>query len=1140
MPGNATCSRCGGDRPGDGPAGLCPRCLLMFGLDLGPAGRAMPAAPHAGGLEGGRSFRTGPASETGAFPGPGILDSLDGSIGPVPRVLLRDGPADDARPVRPGSEEMPELAGEAVRYQLLGEVARGGMGAILKGRDVDLGRDLAIKVLLEKHRDHPEMVRRFVEEAQIGGQLQHPGIVPVHELGRFPDGRLFIAMKLVKGRTLAALLESRTDPAEDRPRFLSIFQQVCQTMAYAHARGVIHRDLKPSNVMVGSFGEVQVMDWGLAKVLDQGGLADEERSHRMRDGSGTIRTMSTGSAAAESIAGSVIGTPAYMPPEQARGAMETLDERADVFGLGSILCEILTGEPAYTGASSVELYRKAERADLAGAIARLDGCGADAELVALARSCLAAAPRDRPRDAGVVAAGLAAHLAGVEQRLLSAGLAQARAEARAAEERKRRILAVGLAATVLVAVTSAATGWAWVSRDRSARVSATIAAVNGAMFEAERRREAARAAAVDVAAARWVEAIEAARRAEALAGGMPEDPDLRLRARNAVASIARERDDCIAAEKDRRMVERLVAIHDDLGVHMDAPRAESEYAAAFRDYGVDVEASGAREAGERLAASPVAVELAGAMDQWIFIRRGQNPPDVDGIQQLLAVAKAADPDPWRNRLRDALGRDALGRRGMQEPSVRETLRETLRRLAADANPENLPEASVTRLAFALSGADVELAISLLARAQRIHPDDFWLNADLARQLLRTGRLEEAIRFYSVAVAIRPRSGIARNGLADALHRSGRLDEAAATFRRAVRLRPDDVWAIIGLGAVLLDRGSMAEARAQFREAEAIRPDDGWIRDQIAQVLAPRGELDAAIDESREAVRREPDSSMAHHHLGQALLEAGRVFEAIEAFRAAIRLDGHPGPARDDLGRALLAAGELEEALRWLQRPRREGPSEPGRRRGKDHSSDPAVGVAEVQRLLALEARLPGVLRGVDKPAGAAECAEFARLAALKHHYATAARLWRQAFAADPALADDFPAQRRFRAACAAAMAGGPDDRDRSTLDETSRRDWLRQAGEWLEAELRAYDRMRSSGTPQDRAAIVGRLGSWQVAPALAALRDAADPADTKDAQHNSRQDLWLDVATLKERILRTGAVAASPSHPLKGRRSAAG
>ena len=195
------------------------------------------------------------------------------------------------------------------------------MGAILRGRDVELGRELAIKVLLESHRGNAEVARRFVEEAQIGGQLQHPGIVPVYELGTFPDRRPFFAMKLVKGRTLASLLRERTDPGHDLPRFLSIFEQVCQTMAYAHARGVIHRDLKPSNVMVGSFGEVQVMDWGLAKVLLRGGIADEEIAGEpvAETVITTVRSGSPAGSGSESEAGSVLGTPAYMAPEQARG-----------------------------------------------------------------------------------------------------------------------------------------------------------------------------------------------------------------------------------------------------------------------------------------------------------------------------------------------------------------------------------------------------------------------------------------------------------------------------------------------------------------------------------------------------------------------------------------------------------------------------------------------------------------------------------------------------------------------------------------------------------------------------------------------------------------------------------------------------
>jgi hypothetical protein len=141
-----------------------------------------------------------------------VLATLAQTLGPMPRVLLPDtgGSKDEPPVVRPSSEEMPPQSCRSPRVQLLGEIARGGMGAVLKGRDPDLGRDLAVKVLLEAHRDKPDFVRRFVEEAQIGGQLQHPGIVPVYDLGTFADRRPFFAMKLVKGRTLAALLAERT------------------------------------------------------------------------------------------------------------------------------------------------------------------------------------------------------------------------------------------------------------------------------------------------------------------------------------------------------------------------------------------------------------------------------------------------------------------------------------------------------------------------------------------------------------------------------------------------------------------------------------------------------------------------------------------------------------------------------------------------------------------------------------------------------------------------------------------------------------------------------------------------------------------------------------------------------------------
>ena len=275
----------------------------------------------------------------------------------------------------PKSDAMPSVERVGDRYQLSGEIARGGMGAVLRGRDVDLGRDLAVKVLLEKYADRPEVARRFIEEAQIGGQLQHPGVVPVYDIGRFGD-RPYFTMKLVKGQTLAAILADRPDPSADRPRLLSIALQISQTLAYAHAKGVIHRDLKPANIMVGAFGEVQVMDWGVAKVLAAGGIADEElasRGHRPRADETTIRTArGAGSTfGTDTEAGSILGTPAYMPPEQAAGDIALLDRRADVFGLGAILCEILTGTPPYVGRSGEEVRRKAANGDLADALARL-------------------------------------------------------------------------------------------------------------------------------------------------------------------------------------------------------------------------------------------------------------------------------------------------------------------------------------------------------------------------------------------------------------------------------------------------------------------------------------------------------------------------------------------------------------------------------------------------------------------------------------------------------------------------------------------------------------------------------------------------------------------------------------------------
>ena len=345
------------------------------------------------GASGDELVMTTDGSQAAAAQGDSPATTLKLEIHSVPNVQLREVYEGLEPPVKSRSAEMPAPGAVGTcRFQLQGEIARGGMGAILKGRDVDLGRDLAIKVLLDSHQGDSQLIQRFIEEAQIGGQLQHPGIVPVYELGTFADCRPFFAMKLVKGQTLAELLQKRR-AVGDLPRFLSIFEAVCQTIAYSHARGVIHRDLKPANVMVGSFGEVQVMDWGLAKVLSQGGVAGESTPPEAAET--VVLTVRSGSDGDASHAGSVLGTPSYMAPEQARGELDRVDERADVFGLGAILCELLTGKPPFVGRNRDEIRGLAARGDLAETMQRLGSIDADSELIALARDCLAADRQQR-------------------------------------------------------------------------------------------------------------------------------------------------------------------------------------------------------------------------------------------------------------------------------------------------------------------------------------------------------------------------------------------------------------------------------------------------------------------------------------------------------------------------------------------------------------------------------------------------------------------------------------------------------------------------------------------------------------------------------------------------------------------------
>ena len=245
------------------------------------------------------------------------------------------------------SADLPDLVG--TRYQLLERVARGGMGVVYAALDETLGRRVALKVLDVPIADS-DFARRLSREARVLARLEHPGIVPVHDVGTLADGRVFYTMKFVEGQGL----DKHVEAVASLPDRLRLFLRICDAVAFAHAQGVLHRDLKPANVMVGAFGEVLVMDWGLAKILREATEEPEEDPEVT-----IIRASATeGSAAGETQTlqvtgqGTVLGTPGYMSPEQARGDIAQLDQRSDIFSLGALLRFLCAPPASETGSSA--------------------------------------------------------------------------------------------------------------------------------------------------------------------------------------------------------------------------------------------------------------------------------------------------------------------------------------------------------------------------------------------------------------------------------------------------------------------------------------------------------------------------------------------------------------------------------------------------------------------------------------------------------------------------------------------------------------------------------------------------------------------------------------------------------------------
>ncbi len=923
----------------------------------------------------------------------------------------------DSKPKSSGAATLPATAG---RYRLEGEIARGAMGRIVRVRDEDFDRPLAMKILLGRGAN---LEARFLREARMSGELQHPGIPPVHALGRLDDGRPYFVMKLVQGQSLQELLRSKNGtaatkaeatrieaksalgrdvgptfplgrdeadtkstaneqqpPSVDFPTLVTIFKSICDTVGYAHSRGVIHRDLKPENIMVGAFGEVQVMDWGLAKKFEEKETAAAGDNPAKRDS--VHRTEFQGN---ETVVGSIMGTPSYMAPEQARGEIGGLDVRADVFGLGAILCEMLTGRPVYEGGSLRDVLRKAVLADLGDALHRLSGCGADVELIDLTRRCLSANKEDRPANGSEVAAAIAAYRADLEIRLKQAEIDRASERARADEEqkrrqaehanvkaeRKRRQMTVVVAVGSIVSLAAASAAGFWFQEDRvrqrmelETRQKDINKEIDEALGQATKEQETIHNQLRDPMAAQqlisdieeWKASLKRARAAWERAKGVATAGDFELlsdhlaaKYQNIERKLKTDEADWLLAEKldNARLqsIARLKSIKffeelEDFDHTMDA------FARAFGEFGVLDVKQNPEAVAEKMRDSRLRYVLLACLDHWAAFAQlaadllpGLRERYVETRGRLRAIARLCESEDRR----DEFFRDdhLLGNPTELAECVR------------NARLEAMPPGAIIAVAMQLRTSSRDEYAAFLRRAVAHHPRDFWLHFF---QSAFGSDASDTIGNAKAAVAIRPRSGGAAAFLGLSYSLSGDHDSAVVLLQKAIELEPKlamahaflgvaqrakndrkgaiDAWrktiafdrdypVTQLLGKALLDDGKVDEAIDVLRRALEAYPSSAFVRDALGVALHKKGDLDGAIAHLQEAVDLTFRSSAEYLvHLGEVFLATNDRPKAIDIFREATIRAPNYAPAYEALGGALLERGapsDLQSAIALLRK-----------------------------------------------------------------------------------------------------------------------------------------------------------------------------------------------------------------------------
>jgi serine/threonine-protein kinase len=1005
---------------------------------------------------------------------------------------------------------LPHIHGHEVQ-ELLGH---GGVGVVYKAWHLRLQRPVAVKMLLAGAYAPPQELERFLREAETIAGLRHPNIVQVHEAGDV-DGRPYFTMEFVEGGSLAQKLTGTPQAAHQAAALVA---SVAEAVHAAHHRGIIHRDLKPGNVLLTSDGIPKLSDFGLARHLEQS--ADLTQT------------------------GVPVGTPSYMAPEQAEGKSHDVGPAADTYALGAILYELITGRAPFRAETAAETLRQAKSRDpvppsrLNAAVPR------DVETICL--KCMEKDPQRRYASALALSEDLKRFLRNEPIVARPVGILE-----RTVRLTRRHPAEAALVATALTLLGLTVAGGFWVQqqqaeqRERSARQegreSQAVEAVLAQAADLEKQ-------------GRWPESREVLKGAPALLGASASK-ELRERVQQAAVDA-----DMVALLEDIRL--RLLE-----GAKSHEPAVlpgEQLYAEAFRDYGIDLVALEPAETAARIRRSAIRTMLLAFLYDWVC--RWESAATRARLREVLDLA---DDDPWRRQLRAGLtGYDAAKREEL---------------LLAPEAPDQPPVVVAGLGEVLIHSPQGQLAQALLHKAQERHPEDFWINYQLG-YLLQEERPREAAGFFRAALASRPDSGQAQIMLGRALRDAGDANGAITAFRKAISLNPNRTGAR-DLARVLAWNGRLEEARAVWekipegnqpdhdprygyaqlcaflgqeetyhrarkalldRVGDAPLPWTGPERDSLACLLLPCSgdELRHAVELADRAVALGPkfpdlDNSYLQFVKGLAEYRQGHLAQAVPLLRdAAALLPNRAGP-RLALAMAQFQSGSPKEARRTLAAAVR---SYNWKAPQADH---PTAWVSHVLRREAEELvlpNLPAFLRGGYRPQDNDERLALLGACQFQGLYAAAARLYADAFQADPELADTLTTECRYRtlraefpeddrmdpletegrylAARCAALAGSGLGKDGARLSAAERAHWRQQARQWLRADLEQWARSLDSGSQLDRNLAKKMLTRWHVEPDLAGLFEPNGPEELSLDERQDYLALLHEVDMVRERIAR--------------------